>query len=107
MANIVPYRALDLEMLPQSQAISTPRIIQGVHIVASPEMCEWLAPKIAGWFAGREGIELVDVGVSDKQGTGYLILEWDQREIDPLFLAILRDEESILDYTTYIRDLEV
>jgi hypothetical protein len=58
------------------------------------------------WFAGRDEIDLVDTGLSDKVGLGYLILEWDECEIDTLFLAILRDEEIVADYTTYIHDLE-
>ena len=62
--------------------------------------------KISGWFAGRPEIDLVDIGTSDKTGLGYIILEWMEHEIDQLFLAILRDEEIVADYTVYIRDLE-
>ena len=49
---------------------------------------------------------LVDTGLSDKVGLGYILLEWMECEIDQLFLAFLRDEESIADYTTYIHELE-
>jgi len=62
--------------------------------------------KISGWFAGRPEIDLVDTGTSDKAGLGDIILEWMEHEIDQLFLAILRDEEIVADYTVYIRDLE-
>jgi hypothetical protein len=30
-----------------------------------------------------------------------------EHEIDQLFLAILRDEEIVADYTVYIRDLDL
>jgi len=53
-----------------------------------------------GWFAGREGIDLVDTGMSDKVGLGYIILEWDECEIDTLFLAGMRD---VADYDLYSR----
>ncbi len=62
--------------------------------------------KISGWFAGRSEIDLVDTGTFDKAGLGDIILEWMEHEIDQLFLAILRDEEIVADYTVYIRDLE-
>jgi len=39
-------------------------------------------------------------------GLGYIILEWVEHEIDQLFLAILRDEEIVADYSVYIRELE-
>src|SRR5436305_824135 len=68
---------------------------------------EALIAKLARWFAGREEIDIVDVGVSDKQGLGFLIIEWLECEIDPLFLAILRDEEMVGDFTVYGRNLEV
>jgi hypothetical protein len=58
-----------------------------------------------GWFRDRDEIELIDHGISDKVGRGYIILEWTECEVDPLFLAILRDEDTVEDYTVYIRDL--
>jgi hypothetical protein len=64
------------------------------------------AASLFGWFAGREEIDFVDTGISDKVGLGYIILEWMECEIDLLFLAILRDEEIVADYTIYTRDLE-
>jgi hypothetical protein len=33
-------------------------------------------------------------------------MEWIECEIDPLFLAILRDEETVGDYTVYGRTME-
>ena len=39
--------------------------------------------------------------ITDKQGLGYIMIEWQDYEIDPLFLAILRDEDLVEDYTIY------
>jgi len=66
---------------------------------------QFILDKMIGWFRGRDEIELIDHGISDKLGQGYIILEWTECEVDPLFLAILRDEDTVEDYTVYIRDL--
>lgn len=58
------------------------------------------------WFEGRLEVAIVDIGTSDKQGLGFVILEWRECEIDQLFLAILRDAPFVGDYTTYGRTLE-
>ena len=106
---VVPYSFNGITEYPQSQA-SLPVIAgqaQGVYITLSPFVLDDISEKITGWFAGREEIDIVDVGVSDKQGLGFLIIEWLECEIDQLFLAILRDEELVGDYTVYGRNLEV
>ncbi len=105
---LVPSSFNGITQYPRSQA-SLPDIAgqaQGVYITLSPFALDDISEKIAGWFAGREEIDIVDVGVSDKQGLGFLIIEWLECEIDPLFLAILRDEEMIADYTVSGRTLE-
>jgi hypothetical protein len=107
-AELVPSSFNGIAEYPRSQA-SLPTIAgqaQGVYITLSPFVVNDISEKIAGWFAGREEIAIVDVGVSDKQGLGFLLIEWMECEIDPLFLAILRDEEMIGDYTVSGRTLE-
>jgi hypothetical protein len=102
--NIVPY-SFTTSTLPQVPShITMPGQAQGVYITI-PGDYQFILGKIMNWFAGRDEVELVDHGVSDKLGFGYIILEWDQCDIDPLFLAILRDEQSVADYTVYTRDL--
>lgn len=103
--DIVPYSLVDTRALPETQiiSVSTPNIINGIHIVVPVEARDMLIAKLSSWFAGREEISFVDAGVSDKLETGYIILEWLEQEIDQLFIAILRDEDMIVDYTTYIR----
>ncbi len=91
---------------PYTQQPVTPGQVQGVYIALHPDHRALILSKISGWFAGRPEIDLVDTGISDKAGLGYIILEWMEREIDQLFLAILRDEEIVADYTVSIRDLE-
>ncbi len=105
---VVPYSFNGITEYPRSQQPPTiPGQAQGVYITLHPDVVDDIAAKIARWFAGREEIDIVDVGVSDKQGLGFVIIEWLEREIDPLFLAILRDEELVGDYTVYGRNLEV
>lgn len=91
---------------PQSAIIPVPGRMQGVYITLHPDVIEEITEKIAGWFDGRDEVRIVDVGTSDKQHFGFLLMEWLECQIDPLFLAILRDEESVGDYTTYARILE-
>lgn len=103
---LVPYSFSGITAYPRTQQPATPGQNHGVYITLHPENRETIIAKVMGWFAGRAEIDLVDTGISDKVGLGYIILEWDECEIDQLFLAILRDEEIVADYTIYTRDLE-
>lgn len=79
--------------------------IQGVYFTVSPDMpYEQLLAKIEGWFEGRSEVVIIDYGTTDKLELGYIIIEWLGYEVDDLFLAILRDEELIEDYTVYTRE---
>jgi hypothetical protein len=101
MADIVPSYSFNTPELPAPQQVATPDTTQGVHITVQPEQLEWILEKITGWFSDRDEIILIDAGLSDKQGLGQIILEWDGYEIDPLFIAILRDEEIVIDFCVY------
>jgi hypothetical protein len=93
---------------PRSHQVSAlPGQVQGVYIALSTEILDATSARFAGWFHGREEDAIVDEGTSDKQGIGFILMEWSECEIDPLFLAILRDEEMIEDYMAYDRNLEV
>ena len=104
--SMVPYPFTDVATLPQSpQGALLRGQAQGVYIsLISPDI-QFILNKIIGWFRDRDEIELIDYGTSDKVGYGYIILEWLECEADRLFLAILRDEEAVADYTVYTRDL--
>jgi len=80
--------------------------VQCVFFTMSLDFYQMLLEKIAGWFDGRAEVSLTDHGTTDKQGLGFLVLEWQGYEIDPLFLAILRDEEAVEDYTIYSREVQ-
>ena len=103
--NLVPYSFSGTATLPQSQGGILPEQVQGVYITLISTDYQFILNKIIGWFRDRDEVELIDHGVSDKQGLGYIILEWEEREVDRLFCDILRDEEIVADYTIYVRDL--
>ncbi len=103
---VMPYSFNGITEYPRSAVLPTiPGQAQGVYVTLHPDVLDDIAAKIAGWFTGRPEVEIVDVGVSDKAGLGFLLIEWLECEIDPLFLAILRDEEFVGDYTVYGRNL--
>jgi hypothetical protein len=103
MSDITPYYSFRSELLPQQNRREQPGMYQGVMFTIDPAHLEGIIGKIESWFADRDEITLIDYGLSDKQGTGVIILEWTDYEIDPLFLAILRDEELVIDYVVYNR----
>jgi hypothetical protein len=74
---------------------------QGVYFTLPEDLYEDLLARVEGWFADRDEVAIVDYGTTDKQGLGYIMIEWQDYEIDPLFLAILRDEDLVEDYTVY------
>jgi hypothetical protein len=78
----------------------------GVHFTIQPENALLILTKIESWFADRDEIILVDEGACLKSGLPYIVMEWDNCEIDPLFLAILRDDEMIDDFSVYFRSQE-
>jgi hypothetical protein len=116
---LVPYTFNGITEYPRSQQVpATPGQAQGVYITLvcrqadsqgnihkTSDNFQFILDKMIGWFRDRDEIELIDHGISDKLGRDYIILEWTECEVDPLFLAILRDEDTVEDYTVYIRDL--
>ncbi len=103
---LVPYTFKGITEYPRSQQVpAIPGQAQGVYITLASTDFQFILNKIIGWFRDRDEVELVDHGVSDKQGLGYIILEWTECEVDQLFCDILRDEEIVADYTVYTRDL--
>ena len=104
MANIIPYE-FQRDLIPQ-QGGELPNQAQGVYFTLDLEIHDDLLNKIESWFEGRAEVEIVDYGTTDKEALGYIMLEWSGCEIDPLFIAILRDEEMVIDFTIYTRDFE-
>lgn len=104
------YRSSSLstvESLPTPYAPSLPEgSFHGVHFTLPAEHRDWLLAKIERWFATRAEVILVDTGVTAKDERGYIILEWEGVQIDPLFLAILHEDDLIDDYSVYLRDAQ-
>ena len=102
---LVPYTFTGITEYPRSpQVLTIPGQAQGVYITLT-STDQFILNKITGWFRDRDEIELIDHATTDKRELGYIILEWNECEVDPLFLAILRDEDTVEDYTVYTRDL--
>lgn len=105
MADIMPYSFNEVTDYPQQSAVAVPGQVQGVYIMLHPEVVDATAAKIERWFHGRDEVQIIDVGTSDKRKLGFIIVEWFGYGIDPLFLAILLNEETVADYTVYGRNL--
>jgi hypothetical protein len=91
---------------PRQRPPATPNLANGVYIRLNPEY-EHILEKIEQWFAGREEVVLVDHGISDKtREDGFILIEWNEFEVDPAFLDILDNDDEVIDYTTYSRELE-
>ena len=103
--DLVPYTFSGVTDYQRTPQVTLPGQAQGVYISLVSTDIQFILNKIIGWFRDRDEVELIDHGVSDKRELGYIILEWTQCEVDPLFLAIWRDEELVEDYTLYTRDL--
>lgn len=81
-----------------------PGMTQVVFFTLPADMTEMILQKVANWFIDRPEVRYADHGTTDKEGHGFIVLEWSECEVDPLFLAILREEEFFLDYTTFTRE---
>lgn len=102
--SLVPFGRTEY---PATQATAeTPGLDSGVYISIAPQSLENLTTLFARWFANRGEVIIVDQGTSDKQECGYILMEWQDCEIDQLFLDILDSEDLIIDYTTYTREVE-
>lgn len=101
---IVPYSFDGMSEYPRRQfALTRPGRAQSIYIMLHPGMVDEVAAKFAGWFEGRDEVQIVDLGTSDKVGAGFIVMQWLECDIDPLFLAVLRDEEAVADYALYGR----
>ena len=91
---------------PQRPALLEPGVLQAIHFTMPAENREWILAKIAQWFEKRDDVILVATGATEKSGQGYILLEWEGVEIDPLFLALLEHEDLVDDYCVYTRTEE-
>ena len=77
---------------------------QGIVILVAQGHLQMILDKIDIWFEDRDEILFIGSGQTKKAETGFVILEWEEVEIDPLFLKILQNEDMIEDYTVYTRE---
>ena len=103
---LVPYTLKSAE-LPESTGADLPEgTYQAVHFTFPvAELGAFLA-NVERWFVNRDEVILVGHGTT-AQGVGFIVLEWEECEIDPLFLSVLELDEDIEDYSTYNRSEEV
>lgn len=104
MEALIPYGASDFP----ASATRPLRagLYQGVHLECLEENLEQLREFFETIFAERNEIILVNWGATVKQGHGYIILEWEECEVDQMFIDMLRTQEVFLDFSLYIRDEE-
>jgi hypothetical protein len=104
LSAIVPYGQLNKIVVIPPQGQPQTGLIQGVFITLAEEHVDMLLAKFSQWFVDRPDVRYVDHGTSDKlPENSYIILEWHNTLVDPLFTAILQSEEAILDFTVYTR----
>src|SRR5258705_7193327 len=98
MGNIVPSYSFHSPNLPAPQEREYHEgMLYGVHFIMHPDNFDFILTKIEAWFDERDEIILIDNDLSSKQELAFIILEWQGCDIDPLFLAILREEDVIID----------
>lgn len=78
-----------------------------VHISIVASALNAFLDDVEAWFDDRDEVILVDSGVSSKQNVGYIVLEWEECQVDALFLKILKRTPFIVDYAVYVRSEEV
>jgi hypothetical protein len=103
---LVPYTLKSAE-LPESTGADLPEgTYQAVHFTFPvAELGAFLA-NVERWFVNRDEVILVGHGTT-AQGFGFIVLEWEECEIDPLFLSVLELDDLVEDYSIYTRDEEV
>jgi hypothetical protein len=107
---VVPFSySFQSERLPVPQGTQSlePGQYQGIHITCTHQSLDFLLSTIQTWFDEWDEVILVESGLSSKLCQGFIVLEWEECYIDRLFLQILQSEDSVIDFTVYIRDEEV
>lgn len=75
---------------------------QGVHFTFPAEHLDWMLGKVRAWFDDSDEVVLVGYGQTKKDGLGFILLEWEECEINPLFIKLLQHEELIEDMSIYL-----
>lgn len=92
--------------IPLDETPSIPGYYQCVHFVLSEErLVERAIKKLEQWFEEVEGVNYIDSGKTGK-GNGFIVLEWEECEIDPSFLTVLQNDSHVIDFSVYLRSIE-
>ncbi len=104
---LIPY-SFNTPVLPAPQQVQVlPGRYQAIHFTTvSPDVLDLILSRIERWFEDRDEVILVDHGVSGS-GLGFMVMEWEECAIDPLFISILKHDDMIDDFSIYTRDMEV
>jgi hypothetical protein len=93
--------AFDVDVIPSTDTEPLePGEYQAVHFTVPAEQLGWYLGKIEAWFEDRDEVILVGSGVT-MGGEGFIVMEWEECEIDPLFLKILEHEDEVTDVSVY------
>lgn len=103
---MVPYTFLNDVIPVEDTEPLGPGQYQAVHFMVPVDQLSWYLQKIEVWFDDRDEVILVASGQS-MEGKGFIVMEWEECEIDPLFLKILDHEDAVMDVCVYIRSEEV
>ena len=76
--------------------------MQDVHITISAwKRLQPMVEALEEQFAAQSGeVAVLDYGYTQKQGHGYIVVEWSD-ESDEAFLAQLQADERVLDYSVF------
>lgn len=104
---MIPY-SFNTPVLPAPQQVQVLRgQYQGSHFsTVNPEVLDLILSRLERWFEDRDEVILVDHGTT-ASGLGFIVMEWEECTIDPLFISILKHDEMIDDFSVYTRDMEV
>jgi len=83
-----------------------PGQFQVVHFIVPGNWLDMFVRRINVWFQDRDEIIFVASGQS-AMGLGFIVLEWEECQVDRLFLKILEQDELVSDFYVYIREGEV
>ena len=103
MSSIVPYDFSSETIPVEATAPLAEGQYQVVHFVLPVDRLQWFLQKIDVWFEDRDEVIMVASGVS-MEGEGFVVMEWEECEVDSLFLKILEHEEAITDVCVYVQE---
>lgn len=110
MSNLVPFgfsfHSNNLPAPSEENPLPTGQS-QLVTIICTQESLEFLLETFNRWFEDWDHVILRGHGLTEKEEDAFIALEWEGCFIDAFFLQLLRKEEPVIDFCTFIRDSEV